>query len=58
MVSKAKYLLRPTFFNIFLERTMSGAQEDLMESKASEAEVLSVCGLPITQMLKLKKSRN
>ena len=51
-------LLSPTLFNIFLERIMSDALEEHDGKVSIGKEPLPICGLPMTLMLLLKKSKN
>ena len=54
-------LLSPTLFNIFTERIMSDALEEHDEKVSicgRNITNLRFCGLPMTSMLLLKKSRN
>ena len=51
-------LLSPILFNIFLERIMSDALEEHDGKVSRVEEPLPICGLPMTLMLLLKKSKN
>ena len=44
-------ILSPILFNIFLKRIMSDALKNMMERLAQVAEILPICGLPMTHML-------
>ena len=51
-------LLSPTLFNMFFERIMSDASEEHDWKVSIGAEILPICVLPMTEMLKLRRSRS
>ena len=50
--------LSPKLFHIFLERIMSDALKEHDGKVSIGGRILPICGLPMTEMLELKKSRN
>ena len=55
---RRRYLVSLTLFNTFLERIMSDALEEHDGQVGIGAEILPICGFPMTLMHLLKKSKN